>query len=66
MACQQWLLPSTQFAGLWDRYIIEFQITLSLIFDDDIKVNLLDYVATTMIFSDRNVDGNIVAWNRFV
>ncbi len=39
-------------------------LVYSLIFDDDIKVNLLDYVSTTMLFSDKHVDSNVVAWNR--
>lgn len=27
---------------------------------------LLDYVMTTLLFSDRNVDSNLVTWNRVV
>lgn len=27
---------------------------------------LLDYVMTTLLFSDKNVDSNLIAWNRVV
>lgn len=27
---------------------------------------LLDYVTTTLLFSDKNVDSNLIAWNRVV
>jgi len=37
----------------------------SLIFDSGIKSNLLDYAHTTLLFSDCNVDANVVAWNRY-
>lgn len=36
----------------------------SLIYGDDIKLRLLNYIATTLRFSDANVDLNVVAWNR--
>jgi hypothetical protein len=37
----------------------------SLIFDDDVKTRLLDYVSSTLLFSDKHVDPNLVAWNRY-
>ncbi|KAH9963174.1 thyroid receptor-interacting protein 13 [Russula dissimulans] len=49
-------LPSMQLEGLWD----------SLIFPDDTKTKLLDYIYATVLFSDANVDFNIVSWNRVV
>ena len=65
-------LPSRQWEGLWD----------SLIFPDDTKSRLLDYIYATVLFSDANVDCefcsrlpipshnvpivNIVSWNRVV
>ncbi|KAH9999412.1 thyroid receptor-interacting protein 13 [Russula vinacea] len=49
-------LPSRQWEGLWD----------SLIFSDDTKSRLLDYIYATVLFSDANVDFNIVSWNRVV
>lgn len=27
---------------------------------------LLDYVMTTLLFSDKNVDSNLITWNRVV
>lgn len=29
-------------------------------------LQLLDYVSTAIFFSDKNVDSNLVAWNRVV
>ncbi|CEH14241.1 thyroid receptor-interacting protein 13 [Ceraceosorus bombacis] len=49
-------LPSRTLEGVWQ----------SLIYGDDIKLRLLNYIATTLRFSDANVDLNIVAWNRVV
>ncbi|EKX34200.1 hypothetical protein GUITHDRAFT_80745 [Guillardia theta CCMP2712] len=55
-SCQIWMLPSKDFDGLWE----------TLIYDMDVKRNLLDYAQTAMFFSDRQVDPNIIAWNRVV
>ncbi|KAJ3539964.1 hypothetical protein NM688_g6295 [Phlebia brevispora] len=49
-------LPSLAWEGLWE----------SLIYSDDIKSKLLDYIYATVVFSDANVDFNIVSWNRVV
>lgn len=38
----------------------------SLIFADDVKQRLLNYIQTTLIYSDANVDFNIISWNRSV
>ncbi|XP_063312015.1 pachytene checkpoint protein 2 homolog [Pelobates fuscus] len=56
VAANNWHLPSADFHGLWE----------SLIYDGDIKSNLLDYVTTTLLFSDKNVDSNLISWNRVV
>ncbi|KAI0269239.1 thyroid receptor-interacting protein 13 [Gloeopeniophorella convolvens] len=56
MAASVCELPSRQWEGLWD----------SLIFPDDTKSKLLDYIYATVLFSDANVDFNIVSWNRVV
>lgn len=37
----------------------------SLIYADDVKPRLLNYIYTTLLFSDANVDFNIVTWNRY-
>lgn len=47
-------LPSLSLEGIWD----------SLIYEDDVKEKLLNYVYSTMLFSDASVDFNIVTWNR--
>ncbi|KAG8768177.1 hypothetical protein FRC12_005729 [Ceratobasidium sp. 428] len=49
-------LPSRVWEGLWD----------TLVYEDDIKSRLLDYIYATMLFSDANVDPNVVSWNRVV
>ncbi|KAK3579945.1 hypothetical protein CHS0354_020842 [Potamilus streckersoni] len=55
-AASHWILPSKEFDGLWD----------SLVFDDDIKSKLLNYATTTLLFSDRKVDANVISWNKVV
>ncbi|KAK7695669.1 hypothetical protein QCA50_000305 [Cerrena zonata] len=49
-------LPSIGWEGLWE----------SLIYEDDVKTRLLDYIYATVVFSDADVDFNIVSWNRMV
>ncbi|KAJ7283884.1 P-loop containing nucleoside triphosphate hydrolase protein [Mycena rebaudengoi] len=56
MAASVCELPNRGWEGLWD----------SLIYADDIKLKLLDYIHATLIFSDANVDFNLVSWNRVV
>uniref|UniRef100_A0A8C0TPK4 Pachytene checkpoint protein 2 homolog n=1 Tax=Canis lupus familiaris TaxID=9615 RepID=A0A8C0TPK4_CANLF len=55
-AASHWVLPAAEFHGLWD----------SLVYDVEVKSHLLDYVMTTLLFSDKNVDSNLIAWNRVV
>ncbi|GFS43196.1 pachytene checkpoint protein 2 homolog [Nephila pilipes] len=52
----QWILPTQEFHGLWD----------SLIYDSEVKDELLNYVGTALDFSDKSVDPTIVSWNRIV
>ncbi|XP_075068792.1 pachytene checkpoint protein 2 homolog [Mixophyes fleayi] len=56
IAANHWLLPARDFHGLWE----------SLIYESEVKSNLLDYVTTTLLFSDKNVDNNLISWNRVV
>lgn len=56
VACQQWVLPSTELVGLWE----------SLYFDPSLKENLLQFSATTMLFADRKVSQALIAANRVV
>jgi hypothetical protein len=55
-SCTQWLLPSKDFFGLWE----------TLIYDTKVKQTLLDYTQTAMLFSDKCVDKNVIAWNRWL
>jgi hypothetical protein len=55
-ACKQWSLPNLEFHNLWE----------SLVFDEDIKNDLLNYSSTSMIFSDKMVDSNLISWNRVI
>ncbi|KAI0663067.1 P-loop containing nucleoside triphosphate hydrolase protein [Cubamyces menziesii] len=56
MAASVCELPSMSWEGLWE----------SLIYSDDIKSKLLDYIYATVVFSDADVDFNVVSWNRVV
>ncbi|XP_051696527.1 pachytene checkpoint protein 2 homolog [Oryctolagus cuniculus] len=56
IAANHWVLPAAEFHGLWD----------SLVYDAEVKSHLLDYVMTTLLFSDKNVDSNLITWNRVV
>lgn len=49
-------LPNRSLDGVWD----------SLVYEDDIKPKLLNYIYTTLLFSDANVNFNLVSWNRIV
>ncbi|CAL8074715.1 unnamed protein product [Calicophoron daubneyi] len=51
-----WMLPSMEMQGLWD----------SLVFDTDIKLDLLSYAQTALLFADKNVSPSIISWNRVV
>ncbi|OCH93621.1 thyroid receptor-interacting protein 13 [Obba rivulosa] len=56
MAASVCELPSMAWEGLWE----------SLIYADDVKSKLLDYIYATVVFSDADVDFNVVSWNRVV
>jgi hypothetical protein len=34
------------------------------VYDGNIKTSLLDYIHTSLLFSDRGVDPNVIAMNR--
>uniref|UniRef100_A0A3Q3G4D1 Pachytene checkpoint protein 2 homolog n=1 Tax=Kryptolebias marmoratus TaxID=37003 RepID=A0A3Q3G4D1_KRYMA len=55
-AANHWLLPTAEFHGIWE----------SLVYETGVKTKLLDYVTTTIYFSDKNVDSNLISWNRVV
>eukprot|EP00808_Paulinella_micropora_P031208 g41497.t1 len=49
-------LPAKSLCGVWE----------SLYFDGDVKRELLDFAATTLFFSDRKVDSQIITCNRLI
>lgn len=49
-------LPNRSLDGVWD----------TLVYEDGIKSKLLNYIYTTLLFSDANVDFNLVSWNRVI
>ncbi|XP_058455724.1 pachytene checkpoint protein 2 homolog [Malaya genurostris] len=51
-----WPLPAREFHGLWE----------SLIYDEGLKDDLLSFTKTTMLFSRKNVDTNLIACNRLI
>ncbi|XP_035241560.1 pachytene checkpoint protein 2 homolog [Anguilla anguilla] len=55
-AANHWLLPAAEFHGIWE----------SLVYEDGVKTQLLDYVSTTIFFSDKSVNSNLISWNRVV
>eukprot|EP00794_Sanderia_malayensis_P019000 gene19000-20912_t len=55
-AASHWVLPSDELHGVWD----------SLVFDSDVKFQLLNYAYTTLLFSDKEIDSNIISWNRVI
>ncbi|PWN93079.1 AAA-domain-containing protein [Acaromyces ingoldii] len=56
MAATVMELPNMELEGVWE----------SLIYEGDIKTRLLNYIYTTLVFSDADIDFNIVSWNRLV
>lgn len=49
-------LPNAGLEGVWEN----------LIYADDVKARLLNYMYTTLLYSDASVDLNIIAWNRLL
>lgn len=49
-------LPSLALEGIWDN----------LIYEDNVKLRLLNYINSTQLFGDRQVDFNVITWNRSV
>ncbi|GJJ07734.1 hypothetical protein Clacol_001939 [Clathrus columnatus] len=56
MAASVYELPSRTLEGLWD----------SLIYPDEIKSKLLNYIYATLLLSEADVDFNVISWNRVV
>ncbi|MEE6520122.1 hypothetical protein FKM82_017922 [Ascaphus truei] len=60
--CDTLTLSSMQ-ASFWPLLFIGLNFFLC---KTNIVLELLDYVTTTLLFSDKNVDSNLIAWNRVV
>ena len=56
VAFNQVVLPSATLEDLWD----------SLIYDSNIKENLLSYIETSFLLSEKNVNPTLISWNRVV
>ena len=54
MAATVGQLPAVALEGIWDN----------LVYEDDVKLRLLNYIASTQLFGDRQVDFNVITWNR--
>ena len=55
-AAQHWMLPNQEFQGVWEN----------LVYDTNLKWDLLRFVSTSLLLSDKGVDHNIVCCNRVV
>ena len=55
-AANHWQLPTRSFHNTWD----------TLIYDTDIKENLLNYTSAMLLFSDRGINQDLISWNRVV
>ncbi|XP_063595540.1 pachytene checkpoint protein 2 homolog [Penaeus indicus] len=55
-AATYWILPAAEFDNYWEN----------LVFDTNIKEELLNYIRTTLLFSDRKICESIISWNKVV
>ena len=55
-ACDSLPLPHTSLDGSWE----------SLIFEENIKQDLLEYASSALLFADKAVSAHIVHWNRLI
>jgi len=55
-AAQHWILPNLEFQDIWEN----------LIYDTNIKGELLRFVSTSLMLSDKGVNSQIVTCNRVV
>ncbi|KAK0171142.1 hypothetical protein PV328_008899 [Microctonus aethiopoides] len=51
-----WILPCREFEGLWEN----------LCYPPSVKENLYNFVETSIMFSDKKVNPNIISWNKVV
>eukprot|EP00210_Caulerpa_lentillifera_P003130 g2990.t1 len=53
---QEWTLPCMEFRDVWD----------SLYFEDNIKMELFQYIKSALVFFERGVNPDIISWNRLI
>lgn len=56
LAGLSWELPHAEFDGLWEN----------LIFEDETKSQLLNYIQASFLYSENEVNSNIIKWNRII
>jgi energy-coupling factor transporter ATP-binding protein EcfA2 len=56
VAAQHWTLPAVEFDGLWESLVLPFEM----------KHKLVQYAATSVLFSDAGVDPTLVSLNRLI
>eukprot|EP01051_Picozoa_sp_SAG22_P006574 SAG22_NODE_435_length_10524_cov_8.503789_2_plen_409_part_00 len=55
-ASNQLMLPAVELHGTWE----------SLVYDTDLKRQMLQYASTAMLFADSGVDSNLISFNRII
>ncbi|XP_045600259.1 pachytene checkpoint protein 2 homolog [Procambarus clarkii] len=55
-AATHWMLPATEFEDLWEN----------LIYDMPIKEQMLKFVRTALLFSDKGMNKSIISWNKVI
>jgi len=53
---KEWTLPARDLQGMWE----------SLMYESEVKQRLLRYSTSALLFSDSEVDPNLISWNRVV
>nr|KAJ3420795.1 Pachytene checkpoint protein 2 [Polyrhizophydium stewartii] len=78
-ASRHWDLPCAELDGQWERSVSKRDLEqsevgindrhtacLSLVFDESLPLRLLDFVYSSLLFSDRGVDTNLVNISRVI
>ncbi|XP_058803990.1 pachytene checkpoint protein 2 homolog [Phymastichus coffea] len=55
-AATHWILPSAEFYDLWEN----------LFYEQGVKENLLNFIETAMLYSERKVNPHIISWNKVI
>ncbi|KAI9603576.1 hypothetical protein KEM48_000876 [Puccinia striiformis f. sp. tritici PST-130] len=49
-------LPANKYEGVWE----------SLIYEEGLKIKLLNYIYSSIIFAEQNVNSNLISWHRLI